>query len=168
MRQIFFLLFTLVICSCNSRNTLATKETMSGNDQNEKEDIWAKIDKKKVLFLEETETYVTIDSLPIDFNDFYAKFISDSTFQKERIESSLLGVIGECDSTIILSINNWEYLNTDFRSDFYNPLDSNTVSISISKILIENYRKEIGLIFQMGFEKKNNKWFLTLITIDIC
>ncbi len=141
---------------------------MSGNDQNEKEDIWAKIDKKKVLFLEETETYVTIDSLPIDFNDFYAKFISDSTFQKERIESSLLGVIGECDSTIILSDNNWEYLNTDFRSDFYNPLDSNTVSISISKILIENYRKEIGLIFQMGFEKKNNKWFLTLITIDIC
>ncbi|MBK6967052.1 MAG: DUF4348 domain-containing protein [Bacteroidales bacterium] len=130
--------------------------------------MWDKIDQKKVWFLEETETFKTIDSLPIDFNDFYTKFISDSTFQKERIESSLLGVIGECDSTIILSDKNWEHLNTDFRSDFYNPLDSNTVSISKSKILIENYRKEIGLIYQMGFEKKNNQWFLTLITIDIC
>jgi hypothetical protein len=168
MRQLTFILLTLGILSCNSKNFIATKENSSNNDKTEKENIWAKIDKKKVWFLEETKTYKTIDSIPIDFDDFYAKFISDSTFQKEHIESSILGAIGECDSTIILSDKNWEYLLLDFRSDFYNPLDSNTVSFNKSKILIENFRMEIGFLFQMGFEKKNGNWYLTLITIDNC
>lgn len=141
---------------------------MTGKNQTDKEDIWAKIDKKKVWFLEATQTYKTIDSIPIDFMDFYSRFISDSNFQKEHIEFAILGAIGECDSIIILSQKNWEYLNSDFRTDFYNPLDSNSVSLNKSKILIENYRKEIGLIFQMGFEKKNGEWFLTLITIENC
>ena len=168
MRQLIFILVTLSIISCYSRNSFSSKENMTGKNTTEKEDIWAKIDKKKVWFLEATQTYKTIDSIPIDFMDFYSRFISDSKFQKEHIEFAILGAIGECDSTIILSQKNWEYLNSDFRTDFYNPLDSNSVSLNKSKILIENYRKEIGLIFQMGFEKKNGEWFLTLITIENC
>lgn len=168
MRQLIFIFLTLGIVSCNSKNSISTIENMPNINQTEKEDIWTKIDKKKDWFLEGTQTFKTIDSIPIDFNDFYSKFISDSIFQKEHIEFSILGAIGECDSTIILSDKNWEYLHLDFRTDFYNPLDSNTVSLNKSKILIENYRKEIGPIFQMGFEKKNGNWFLTLITIDVC
>jgi len=168
MRQLIFILLTLGIVSCNSKNSILAKENRTNKDQTEKEDIWTKIDKKKAWFLEATKTFKTIDSIPIDFNDFYSNFISDSMFQKVHIEFSILGAIGECDSTIILSDKNWEYLHLDFRTDFYNPLDSNTVSFNKSKILIENYRKEIGPIFQMGFEKKNGNWFLTLITIVVC
>ncbi len=168
MRQLFFILLSFGILSCNSRNSIAIKENGSNIGETEEGDIWTKIDKKKVWFLEGTRTINTIDLIPRDFNDFYSKFVSDSTFQKEHIEFSILGAIGECDSTIILSDMNWEYLHYDFRSGFYNPLDSNTVSYNTSKILIENYRKEIGLIFQMGFERKNGSWFLTLITIDNC
>jgi hypothetical protein len=168
MRQLILILLTLGILSCNSGNSIATKENRSNYDQTEKEDIWTKIDKKKAWFLEGSKTFITIDSLPVDFNNFYSTFISDTTFQKEHIEFPILGAIAECDSTIILTDRNWEVLHFDFRSDFYNPLDSNTVTINKSKILIENYRKEIGIIFQIGFEKKNDDWFLTLIMINNC
>lgn len=168
MRLLIFILLTLGIVSCNSGNSISAKENRTSKDQTEKEDIWAKIDTKKVWFLEATQTFKTLDSIPIDFNDFYSRFISDSIFQKEHIDFSILGAIVECDSTIILSHKNWKYIPADFRTDFYNPLDSNTVSLNKSKIFIENYRKEIGPFLQMGFEKINNIWFLTLIKINVC
>ena len=83
--------------------------------------------------------------------------------------------IGECDTTIILNSDNWRYSNWDFIKEFtegseYEAIEKwdNTVYIADGKIYFEFYLKEIGLIYQIGFNRINAEWYITLYKIDVC
>jgi len=106
--------------------------------------------------------------LSVEFIEFYEKFISDSIFQKEHINFPILAVISECDSTIDLTNKNWKNYTWDFRKDFYNPNDSNLIYLNKDRFYFESTRKEVGLLFQIGFEKVNENWFLTFYIVNTC
>lgn len=129
---------------------------------NDSSDIWSRIADKQEWFMLDTKPLSTIDSIPVEFQNFYAKFISDSIFQIESIDISFLAVMAECESTVILNPSNWTFFRYDFRLDFDNRLDSNAIYYNEQKFYFQQFRKEVGLLFCIGFEKTNGFWLLTL------
>lgn len=169
MRTLIIVTFATILFSCNDKN--AKKETTTEATEQQKEivkNIWDNINSKEKWFNKDSKIYYSIDSLSPDFVEFYENFISKTDFQKEHIKFPILAVIGECDTTILLNESNWENYDHDFRKDFYNELDSNIIYQSETKFNFKNYRKEIGLLFQIGFEKIDGKWYLTLYEVNAC
>lgn len=169
MKTLIIIALVSILLSCNEKNV--KKETIEIAIEQQKYDIkniWDKIDKKGKWFIKDSKIYYSIDSLSQDFIEFYEYFISNREFQKEHIKFPILAVIGECDTTILLNESNWENYDYDFRKDFHKELDSNIIYQSETKFCFKNYRKEIGLIFQIGFEKIDNKWYLTLYEVNAC
>jgi len=168
---IFFLTGLTLLTSCNirSKNKVDSND-LSNNDKQAvvTDNIWERVDKKGEWFKIDSKIFMTTDSISADFTDFYDKFISDSIFQLEHIRFPVLAVIGECDTTIQLNKSNWENYSFDFRKDFYNPLDSNVIYENETQFYYQNYRKEIGLLFRIGFEKQDGKWILTLYDVNAC
>ena len=172
MRIILFSLIGLILLtSCNVRSKneaklyaflIKKKQTVIIDD------IWERMDKKGEWFKSDSKFLLTTDSISADFSDFYNRFISDSIYQRNHIQFPVLAAIGECDTTIQLNDSNWENYNYDFRKDFYNPMDSNVIYQNESKFYYQNYRKEIGLLFRIGFEKRDGKWILTLFEVNAC
>ncbi len=138
--------------------------------------IWGEVDKKSNYFKSNLKPEKDLNKLPEEFMDFSNKFITDSLFQYQHIDFKyLVGAIGECDSTIILTAENWRHSNWDFIKEFsegneYEPSEKwdNDAYISNDKIYFEFVLKEIGLIYQIGFEKINGDWHETLYKIDAC
>lgn len=168
MRTLIIIVFATILSSCNDKNV--KKETISEATEQKKivKDLWDKIENKGKWFTKDTKIYYSIDSLSPNFIGFYENFITNKAFQKEHINYPILAVIGECDTTIILNESNWENYDYDFRKDFFNVLDSNIIYQSETKFYFKNYRKEIGLLFQIGFEKNDGKWYLTLYQVNAC
>ena len=167
----FSLIGFILLTSCN----IAPKNESKLNDSiiQEKlvvliDNIWERIDKKGEWFKGDSKLLLTTDSISADFADFYNEFISDSIYQREHIQFPVLAAIGDCDTTIQLNESNWKNYNYDFRKDFYNPQDSNVIYQNESKFYYLNYRKEIGLLFRIGFEKRDGKWILTLYDVNAC
>ena len=86
------------------------KETHTNKNQS----IWDTIDQKANWFKNETNTISDINKIPQDINDFYNNFIRDSIIQISKIDfSNFIGIITECDTTIKLNKDNWEYIEFD-------------------------------------------------------
>lgn len=169
MSKLYCILIIFLLYSCGSRGKENYKkgiDTLKQDSRSTK--IWEKIENKEIWFKLDSKLYRSIDSLPKEFIEFYEKFISDSNFQKEHINFPILAVIAECDSTIDLTNKNWENYTWDFRKDFNNPNDSNLIYLTKDRFYFENTRKEVGLLFQIGFEKINEKWFLTFYIVNTC
>lgn len=168
--KIVYLLTTFLIFACANGKMKSKINSDQGNENQELklENIWEKIDLKSQEFIENSKVYSTIDSMPKDFIEFYERFISDSNFQKEHIKFPILAVIGECDSTILLDSKNWEIDKWDFRENFYDPQDSNLIYQNESKFYFKNIRKDVGKIFEIGFEKHDGIWYLTLYDVNVC
>lgn len=169
--SMYFIIGFILLTSCNIRpkNESKLNDSIIKDKQAViKDDIWERIEKKGEWFKGDSKLLLTIDSLSTDFVDFYSKFISDSIYQREHIHFPVLAAIGECDTTIKLNESNWETYKYDFRKDFYNPLDSNIIYQNDSRFYYQNYRKEIGLLFRIGFEKRDGKWILTLFEVNAC
>lgn len=49
------------------------------------------------LFMIDTRTYSSLDSIPQEFFDYYDRFLSDSAFQIEHVRFPLKGVGGDCE-----------------------------------------------------------------------
>jgi len=138
--------------------------------------IWNEIEKKATYFKSDLNPENNLKNLPKEFIVFADKFKSDSIYQLQHIDfGRILGTIGECDTIIIINSDNWKYSNWDFLNDFangneYEPIEKwdNKVYASDSKIYLEYFLKEIGMIYQIGFEKANDIWFLTLYNINVC
>jgi hypothetical protein len=169
MSKLKFILIIFLLYSCGGRSKENDKkgmDTLKHDSQSTK--IWEKIENKEIWFKVDSKLYRSIDSLPKEFIEFYEKFISDSNFQKEHINFPIIAVIAECDSTIVLTKKNWNNYTWDFRKDFNNPNDSNLIYLDKDRFYFENTRKEVGLLFQIGFEKINEKWFLTFYIVNTC
>ena len=169
MNKLNLILIIFLLYSCgrgsreNDKNGIDTLKLDSRSTN-----IWNKIDDKAIWFKLDSKLYRSIDSLPNEFIEFYEKFISDLNFQKEHINFPILAVIANCDSTINLTKKNWEKYTWDFRKDFSNPNESNLIYLNKDRFYFESTKKEIGLLFQIGFEKINGKWFLTLYMENNC
>lgn len=100
----------------------------------------------------------------------------DSVYQKENINfNELIGVIVDCEETTFLSDKNWEFIDWDFIKFFSEGSESepigkwnNTVYTSEDKVFFEFELKEVGVIYQLGFEKIDENWKLTLYFVNAC
>lgn len=144
----------------------------------QEKDIWNRINEKVEWFKTNTKSNIDINNIPKAFLMFYTDFLSDSIKQKTRIEfNDFIGVLGECDTTIRLNSNNWEYTSWNFLDhfDFKNSLDNyedntwnNTFFYSEKIFFYEFVLNGSGTIYQVGFEKKENDWKMTLYYINNC
>lgn len=176
--------FVLISCSAKT-DSKATKSNnqqhtiLSQTNQNNEisiKELFSKEEKKIKWFKKGLKGYSDTALLPKSFIEFYPKFVSDSLFQKENIKfDKLIGYISECDSTIILNSDNWTYDKHDFvkfltDGNETEPIDiwNNHVYSTEDKVFFEFERKEIGMIFQIGFEKINDKWNLTFYSVNAC
>lgn len=140
--------------------------------------VWDLISDKAKWFKGGLEPQKDTDLLPSDFFTFYEKFNTDSVFQINNIQfDRLIGVIGECDTTIILNPKNWE-MEIDIIKNFNEyPKEKNEHSTEIwnnyffsdsTRILFVFEITEVGIISQFGFEKINGKWKQTLSYVSVC
>ncbi|NVK65165.1 MAG: hypothetical protein HWE22_11290 [Flavobacteriales bacterium] len=146
------------------------------NDTKEIKSIWDTISMKVDWFIKNKSINRDLKNIPNDFLNFYNQFISDSSYQKEHIDfKNLIGVYGECETTIYINKRNWIISNWNFL-DFFN-VDNNTDSIDgwDNRYYFDNKKfyyqfdlKEIGTIYQVGFEKISDKWKMTLYFVNNC
>ena len=169
MHKLTFILTLFLLYSCSSQRDENSNNRIAAAKQDSLSvKIWETIENKENWFKTDSKIYRSIDSLPAEFVEFYEKFISDSTFQQGHINFPITAVVVECDSTIVLTRENWKKFTWDIRKDFYAPNDSNSIYLDKDRFYYENIRKEIGLLFQIGFEKINGKWWLTFYIANTC
>lgn len=181
MKHYWILIIIAIFVSCKSENksqtdmkttqdsiSLKENDTLSHEETNRLKNIWKQVDEKASWFKNGTKLYRKIDSMPEDFISFYEKFNKDSIFQKAHINNSAIAVIGECEKTIVLNQEKWVYDRWDFRTDYYNQQDSNVIYFNNEKFFFENNRQEVGILYQIGFEKFNGQWYLTLYMVNLC
>lgn len=165
---IFSSILLCLLVSCNNSRTNDTSSIKSTKISDDAPNIWEEIDKKTAWFKKGSNVYSSLDSIDSAFIEFYLKFITDHRYQLEHIQFPILGAIGECDTTIVLNASNWEDYTYDFRKDFYVSEDNIVMAQSDSRFYFEKYREEIGLLFSIGFEKRNGQWYLTLYNVNVC
>jgi len=172
---IFIALYSM--CTFASAETNHSFQQNIGNqDPLTEENVWERLEQKAVWFKEGLEAQADLAELPEDFLKFYTKFRTDADYQKEHTDfESLIGVIGECESTIILNASNWEFQTDNIEADFSEPSEEEVEEQMIryffssdSKILFEYEIEEIGIIYRLGFEKINGTWKETLYQLDVC
>ncbi|MEX1001394.1 MAG: DUF4348 domain-containing protein [Crocinitomicaceae bacterium] len=95
-----------------------------------------------------------------NFEEFYERFIRDSLFQRTRIRSEFDYNVYTCDSNLNLSVNDLYFIEWDYRDDISSELNYVEIDSSNNNIKIEGFRKEVGKLYYLEFEKKGNKWFL--------
>jgi hypothetical protein len=135
---------------------------------------WDIIDSIAKGFRSKAKPSQDLKSINADFLDFYEKFISDSLFQYERIKfHRLTGIISECDTTITLNSSNWLYKKWNFILYFNKHEDpdetwSDFIYSSDSTFYYEFILEEVGMVYQAGFEKLNESWYLTFYCESNC
>ena len=140
--------------------------------------IWDLLREKVKWFKEGLEPQANTDLLPLDFIEFHEKFDTDSLFQINNIQfDRLIGVIGECDTTIILNSKNWKIQRGIIKNFNEYPKKKNGDSGEIwntyfffnsTRILFVFEIVEVGVISQFGFEKIDGKWKQTLSGLNAC
>jgi len=184
--RILILLVVFVLISCSKqtdnkttsstekREIVQTKKSKKIKKVTENE--YDKLVKKTTWFKNRLKKQNDLNQLPKSFLEFYKKFVTDSVFQKENVNfKELIGIIGDCEETTYLSNKNWEFIDWDFIKFFKEGSESepiekwnNTVYTSENKILFVFEIKEVGLIYQLGFEKYDKNWKLTLYFANAC
>lgn len=136
--------------------------------------IWDKIDIVANNFKSKAKASQDLSEIDKDFLMFYEKFLQDSTFQVGRCNfNNFLGVVSECDTTIILNSSNWKYTDWNFTEFFNSPSDTTLVwknyfYSSTDTFYYEFVLDEVGVIYQVGFERINSMWYLTFYHINAC
>lgn len=95
-----------------------------------------------------------------DFYEFYDRFLSDSTFQMERVQFPLQGLkFGESeDTTYTWTRENWVMLQEPQLegTDFERNLQVKGDTLATDEIMMENS----GFYFKMVYEPVRRKWHL--------
>ncbi len=136
--------------------------------------IWDKIDRVANNFKSKAKASQDLSEIDKDFLMFYEKFLQDSLFQVERCDfNNFLGVVSECDTTIILNTSNWKYTDWNFTEFFNSPSDTTLVwknyyYSSEDTFYYEFILEEVGVIYQVGFERINSRWYLAFYYINAC
>jgi hypothetical protein len=166
-----------------NQNALAKTDTVNDIVETKKKavsdsatDNWKLIEKKAEWFKKGVNPNTDLNAIPNNFITFYRKFISDSNFQVKHIDfENIIAVLDYCDTGIIFNSNNWKFRKWDFMEFFSNDnfTDSpdgweNYYFSTPNKFYYEFRKKEVGLIYQTGFELINGEWMLTLYYIFAC
>jgi hypothetical protein len=121
-------------------------------------------------FKQGAEESKKLDIVPNDFTKFYDQFISDSIVQQESIDfTGFLGVIGECDTTIRIHNNSWEYNKWDFR-EFFRQKEGwdDRIYWTEYKFYYEFDLTEVGIIYRRGFLKIDGIWKMVFEEVNAC
>lgn len=178
-------LIFISLFSCSETNTqkVGGEEQVSiavseegKNEVKQELSIWDTVRNKVNWFVQDKPSNRDLKRIPVDFLQFYNLFIEDSNYQKQHIDfSNLIGVYGECDTTIRITEDNWIVTDWNFL-DFFN-VDNNTDAIQgwdnrfyfNSKIFYYQFDlKEVGTIYEVGFEKNDESWEMTLYSVHSC
>ena len=161
--------------SVPKENGLQSMETYRVATENTAPTIWDSIDAKADWFMDGLELNRNLDLIPTDFHEFYKQFITDSGFQIQRIAfNKLIGVLGECDTTIRFNNKNREFTNWDFTKFFDGMNDDgfekwdNSYYFSNDRFYYQFRLNEVGWIYKTGFEKINGIWYLSLYYVNAC
>ena len=138
--------------------------------------IWDSVDVKADWFMQGLTPNKELNSMPSEFTEFYEKFLSEESFQKEHIAfEHLIAVEGHCDTTIRFDTENWIFTVGDFTEFFEDENNAanpdgwdNTFYFSPTKFYYQFRLKEIGWIYKTGFEKIRGQWYLTLYYVNSC
>lgn len=139
-----------------------------------KANLWEIVDSTAKGFRSKANPSQDLKSINKNFLDFYERFISDSLFQYDRINfQRLTGIISECDTTITLNASNWLFRSWNFTLYFNRHEDpdvtwSDFIYSSDSTFYYEFILEEVGIVYQAGFEKLNENWYLTFYRETNC
>ena len=157
----------------NIENSSANIELIE-NKSLTRNNIWDFVDEKAEWFKKGLEPQTDTKLLPSNFKTFFEKFRTDSVFQIDNILfDRLIGVVAECDTTIILNSQNWEMLTWDIVNnlkEYPNSIEqfNNYFFSDSTRVLFEFELIEFGVISRFGFEKINGKWKHTLHYAGVC
>jgi hypothetical protein len=131
--------------------------------------VWELIEKKSDWFKSECTIVKDSNQPNENFQKFFNKFNVDSVFQINNIDYKIfIGAIGECEETIILTKNNWEFGSWDYTSEINQDGWEVRVYQSPDKFYFEGIITEVGLIYKAGFEIIEGNWKMTLVFINNC
>lgn len=150
--------------STNSQDSITKSDSRESVNLN----IWDRISQKGKWFENGETIQYHFDSIKNDFNLFYDRFISDSLYQINHINFPIVGAIGYCESTEIPDSNNWELITFDFRKNpDYKRYGYDLISTE-DKFFLRSRLNEVGLISEIGFEKIEGEWQLTMFFVNAC
>ncbi|MDD4150236.1 MAG: hypothetical protein PHE33_09425 [Bacteroidales bacterium] len=123
------------------------------DNNNEKDQV--EVEKQK------TEEKIEVENE--NFNDFYNHFISDKTFQIERVNFPIEGKYYEEDVARDWTKDNWSYIITNIndidKNEFNVDIDETETSVSHTISLPNS-----GFSMSCRFDLINQKWYLTKLT----
>ena len=184
--RILIIIIGFVLISCSNRtdsktiNSTEKRETVQTDKSKKTKEIYEneyyELEKKTEWFKNGLKRHNDLTRLPGSFLGFYKKFVVDSVYQKENVNfNELIGVIGDCEEITYLSDKDWEFIDWDFIKFFSGGSETepigkwnNTVYTSEDKVFFEFELKEVGVIYQLGFEKIDENWKLTLYFVNAC
>jgi len=197
MKHIAILILILIFYSCNTSSEKSSKEpdktdeverevsleiqqdetslneindTLKRIVENEKCNcVWDTVDIKSDWFKSLTTKTTDISKIPQNITEFYSNFVADSLSQSHKVNfNELLGLIAECDTTIRLKPNNWEYIDFDYKKFQDDEKLNMTYYYSEDLFCYEVYLVEIGMMYKFGFEFSESDWKLTLFFLNVC
>lgn len=131
--------------------------------------IWDTVESKADWFKKENTLLTDTSEISKEFLDFYSLFNEDSVFQINHIDfANLVGVVGECEETIRLNEINWKYGHWDYSSELNDDNWEVLIYHSSNGFYYEGNLIEVGVIYKIGFERKENEWEMTLVYINNC
>ena len=132
------------------------------------QNIWERIDQKAAELRNGRTEYSELKHINPGFSEFYKRFITDSTFQQERVNEGVLAAIGLCESTKILTPENWELITYHYKEDFDDPRYEHLIISDENAFYLRSTLTEIGVISQIGFERIEGGWQITLYMVNAC
>jgi hypothetical protein len=121
----------------------------------------ANLPEESTLFETQTHDSIETDFESQSFEEFYVKFITDSTFQMSRISFPLNGNFTDYTNHKAWAKEKWPLITWDYRNIIENTDDSISVVQTDSTFYFGTFCRECGFSFWMEFEKLNGQWLLT-------
>jgi len=103
-----------------------------------------------------------VDSTALDFtfNTFYDKFISDTSFQIERVQFPLKGGLTTYGEETKWTKDDWPYMRWSYLDEMRKSEDSIVSWQNDNAFYFGEFCRDCGFSFWMQFEKIDKKWML--------
>jgi hypothetical protein len=119
------------------------------------------------IFMEDTRIISDPAGVSKDFRAFYERFNSDTAFQRKHVRFPLKGVcFTGFKSAVLWDPKNWESLNWNFTSMFDEYRYINVVAQSRKKFFYKCEVIDVGVVYEVGFQKIRNQWMLVYCMVD--
>lgn len=148
--------------------TLLLLQIGLAGELSEQQNIWERIDKRAAELKNGRTEFKTPENINSDFSEFFKKFVSDSTFQSERVNPEVLAAVGLCESTKILNQSNWEFISFDYNEGFEDPRYEHLIISDEDTFYLQSTLIEVGVILQIGFKRTESDWEIVLYMLNVC